>query len=139
MSPDLEDYLNVGVSSPKAPKGGEENSVARPELAGQRQQSLACTSALASCLYSIVFNQALCLPYLAAYRLGAPNALGRSTPHATTSVYQKNEAIEPQQMVIILQYLRVVLITILRRVSAIQNIFWASGLIVSWSFAMGQL
>jgi hypothetical protein len=73
------------------------------------------------------------------YRLGAPNAPGRSTPHATTSVYQKNEAIEPQQMMIILQYLCVVLITILRRVSAIQNIFWASGLIASWSFAMGQL
>jgi hypothetical protein len=73
------------------------------------------------------------------YRLGAPNAPGRSTPHATTSVYQKDEAIEPQQMVIILPYLSLLLITILRRVSAIQNIFWASELIASWSFAKGQL
>jgi hypothetical protein len=41
----FEDYLNVGVSLPKAPKSGEENPAARPELAGYGNESLARISA----------------------------------------------------------------------------------------------
>jgi hypothetical protein len=45
--------------------------------------------------------------------------LDRAMPGQQPLVYQKDEAVEPLQIVIILRYLGVVVTTILRRVSAI--------------------
>jgi hypothetical protein len=53
------------------------------------------------------------------YRLGAFNAPGQSTPHQHHDSILKDEAVELLQIVIILRFLVVVLITIQRRVCTI--------------------
>jgi hypothetical protein len=50
--------------------------------------------------------------WTARYRLGAFNAPGQSTPHQHHDSILKDEAVEPPQIVIILRFLIVVLITI---------------------------